>query len=258
MKILRIVLIVCVASILVFAGLIARELYTDWQSRSFYSNLSRDTETRYAVLVMDSTGEDDEEAEVQATSDWQPYVDFRALSYELPGLIGWIKLEGTQLDYPVMQTSDNDYFLTHLPDGEPHRSGSIFLDYRNAYDFSDKSILIYGHESRVDDMFGTLKHYRKQEFYDENPYMYLYTPTQDYMIVPFAVYLAHPILDHPPLYFEDDEVFLDYIESLKEVNLINTNIGVAGEDKIVSLVTCAYDFNNARLIVVGLLIEVWL
>ena len=264
-KILLIILLVLILCALALAGLIARELYTDWQSRSFYSNMLNDVGTRGSVHEPEHTDEDEEaddeeglaNPESVATSygEWVPYVDFRALNYDFPGIVGWIKLDDTLLNYPVMQYHDNNYFLTHLPDGTEHRSGSIFLDYRNSPDFSDKNMLIYGHESRVDDMFGALKNYRKQAFYNANPIMHLYTPEHDYLIIPFAAYLAHPVLDHPIMEFSSDEAFLAYINNLKSISFIRTNVDVSAEDRIVSLVTCAYDFNNARLIVVGIIVE---
>jgi len=265
-KILLIVLLILILIALALAGLIGWELYTDWQSRSFYSSLLSEVESSRSVHVVEHTDEgaeadDDEgvptsEPVAAGYREWTPYVDFRALNYDYPGIVGWIKLDDTLLNYPVMQYHDNDYFLTHLPDGTQHRSGSIFLDYRNNSDFSDKSILIYGHESRVDDMFGALKNYRKQAFYNANPIMYLYTPEQDFLIVPFAAYLAHPVRDHPIMEFSSDEQFLGYVANLKSNSFIRTNVDVSSEDRLVSLVTCAYDFDNARLIVVGILVEI--
>jgi len=262
-KILTIILLLLIIIALVLAGLIGREIYTDWQSRSFYSNLLSDIESgrnTHDLAPTDEEGDNEEGLPAQPVITnpgvWTPFVDFRALNYDFPGIVGWIVLEDTLLNYPVMQYTDNDYFLTHLPDGTQHRSGSIFLDYRNNRDFSDKNILIFGHESRVDDMFGALRNYRKQAFYNANPIMYLYTPNQDFLIVPFASYLAHPVLDHPIMEFTDDEQFLAYVANLKSNSFIRTNVDVSAEDRIVSLVTCAYDFDNARLIVVGILVEV--
>ena len=253
--ILKIVLGVCIMAAAVFATLLIRELYIDWQSRSFYDDLAANVETRQSEVGHTGTdgtspGQTEDDAE-----PWVPYVNFDGLSQVFPGIVGWIRLEGTQIDYPVMQYTDNDYFLTHLPDGTAHRSGSIFLDYRNERDFSDKSILIYGHETRAGDMFGVLKEYRDQEFFEANPVIYLHTPEKDYMIVVFAGHLAHSQRDHPPLYFEDDKEFIDYIESLKDSSFFTSDVDVSADDRIVSLCTCAYDFDEARLILVGIIVE---
>jgi len=260
---LRIILIVCIIGAGVFGGLLVREIVTDRQSREFYSDLTADVERRpdstddrepgtgsggdSALGSAGSTDSDDE------TVDWIPYVDFEALNNEFPGIVGWIKLEGTIMDYPVMQYIDNDRFLTHLPDGTSHRNGSIFLDYRNSSDFSDKSVLIFGHETRTGDMFGVLKNYREQEFFDANPTIDLHTPYEDFEIMIFAVHLAHSQRDHPPLDFDDDDDFMQYIEHIQNISFIKSNIEIQPDDRIVSLCTCAYDFNEARLIIVGIL-----
>jgi len=252
--ILRVLLVICILSVLVFASLLVREFYIDRQSQSFYFDLVVGVDRRVDEQEQSSTA-GASAGQSPGVADFVPYVDFEALDVEFPGIVGWIRLEGTLIDYPVMQYSDNDFFLTHLPDGTPHRNGSIFLDYRNSSDFSDKSILIFGHESRNLDMFGVLKNYRNQEFFDLNPIMYLHTPQNDYKLVLFAGHLAHSQRDHPPMEFENDEDFLDYIEHIKSISFFSSNVEVSATDRIVSLCTCAYDFNEARLIIVGILVE---
>jgi len=255
--ILRIILAICLLAVIAFAVMLVRELYIDWQSRSFYEKLSNDANTQSREPQLDPGTENIQQPlqPEDTESSWRPYVDFSALNSKYPGIVAWMKLEGTLLDYPVMQYKDNDYFLTRLPDGTNHRSGSIFLDHRNSSDFSDKSILIYGHETKEQDMFGALKNYRNPEFYEANPIIHLYTPKQDYLIVLFAGHLADPERDHPPLHFEDDEEFLSYIDHLKSISVFKSDVEVSADDRIVSLCTCAYDFSNARLVIVGILVE---
>ena len=256
--ILKVILAVCIVAAAVFATLLIRELYIDWQSRSFYDNLVAGVPTR--PREPGRSGAENAQMPSQDSDDddsipWVPYVDFDALNMDFPGIVGWIILDGTFIDYPVMQYTDNDFFLTHLPDRTQHRSGSIFLDYRNKPDFSDKSILIYGHETRAGDMFGVLKEYRDQEFFEANSVMYLHTPEKDYMLVLFAGHVAHSVRDHPPLDFADGDEFLEYIAHLKSISVFKSSVEVSADDTIISLVTCTYDFSNARLILAGKLVE---
>ena len=245
---MQVTLVICILSVVLFAGMITRELLINKQSQSFYENLATSAEAgRLEAPNQNGTNNPD-------SSDlFVPFVDFEKLDMDFPGLVGWIKLPNSPIDYPVMQHTDNDYFLSRLPDGTRHRSGSIFLDYRNSSDFSDKSILIYGHESREDEMFGSLKNYRNQKYFDENPIIHLYTPERDYEIILFATYLAHSQDDHPPLSFRNNEEFLRYIGQITDKSLIKSDVTVNGDDQIVSLCTCAYDFDEARLVVVGVL-----
>jgi len=253
---LQILLVICILAVVIFAGMIVRELLIDKQSQTFYENILAGIETNPREQSS-PTGQDNRPgSNPDDISDepFVPYVDFDKLNERFPGIVGWIKLYDSPIDYPVMQHTNNDYFLSRLPDGTSHRSGSIFLDYRNSSDFSDRSILIYGHESHEREMFGILKNYRNQSFFDENPVMYLYTPERDYEIRIFAVHLAHSQRDHPPLSFRDEEEFMQYIRQIQSISLITSGIEISAGDRIVSLCTCAYDFDEARLVIVGVLI----
>jgi len=256
-KILLIILAICILAVGYFVYMIIGELNTDSQSRSFYSSLAasaRLTDSEKGKTDAKDDENEDLTAQARGESEWTPYVDFEELSLKFPGLVGWIKLDGSEIDYPVMQHTDNDYFIERLPDGKPHRNGSIFLDYRNESEFSDKNMLIYGHMTRNQDMFGELKRYRNQDFFDANSVIWLHTPEKDYMIVLFSAHLAHSRRDHPPLSFEDTE-FMDYIEKIKKASLVVSDVIVNEDDRIVSFCTCAYDFNEARLIITGVLAE---
>jgi len=267
---LYVLLAISAAAVLTFGVLLGIELYTNWQSQSYYSNLSSGVVTRPREPGYSrpppSTGGNADEGDAGAPDGpgepgedfvWEPYVDFEALRESYPGMVGWIKLDGTQIDYPVMHTENNWYYLGHLPDGTSHRSGSVFLDYRNSADFSDKSMLIYGHYSRTHDMFGALEDYRKKGFYEEHPVIYLYTPERDYEMVLIAGYLVDSGVgaEIPPLSFRDDDAFISHIEKIKRLSFFASDVEVGPDDRIISLATCAYDFTNARLIIVGKLVE---
>ena len=260
---LNIMLGVCIAAFLIFGGWLGYELYMDWQSQQYYTTLSAGIEVRprepgYSKpptpSAPPSEGEVVDEPEEEEIV-WVPYVDFVALAERYPGVIGWIKLDGTALDYPIMQTDNNWYYLGYLPDGTKHRSGSVFMDHRNAPDFSDRNTMLYGHESRTEDMFGVLKNFRKQEFFEANPVMYIYTPEGDFQLALLAGYLVDSGVEQPTRVFRDDEHFLRYITDIKRRSFFKSDVEVSVDDRIVSLCTCAYDYTNARLIIVGKLIE---
>ena len=268
-KLLYIVLVISIAAVLVFAFNLGREIYTNRQSRKYYADLTVNIQTRPRSQAPNpstpAAGEperdiDDINAEPPQNADedeyeWLPYVDFAGLNDQFPGISAWIQLEGTVLDYPIMLWADNDYFLNHLSDGTNHRSGSIFLDYRNNADFSDKNTLLYGHASRTDDMFGLLKYYRDQTFYEEHPIMYIYTPDRDYELVLFAGYLLDSGYETPPLIFKGEDAYSAHLADIIRRSVFRSNVEVDANDRIVSLCTCAYDFTNARLIIVGKLVE---
>ena len=261
LKILYIILGVCVAGVLTFGIWLGVELYKDWQMRDYFTALAASVEMRprqpNSPGANPSSGSNIEgggEGEVNADESYEPwvsFVDFEELNKRFPGAIGWIILDGTPINYPIMQYTDNNFFLYHRPDGSAHRSGSIFMDYRNTADFTDRNTLLYGHMNRTGDMFGILRNYREQAFFEEHPVLYIHTPTTDYRLFVFAAYLVHAVTEQPRMIFQDDDDFEQYIQSIVSGSLIRSDILPTAQDRIVTLATCAYDFDDARLVIVG-------
>ncbi|MCL2165435.1 MAG: class B sortase [Oscillospiraceae bacterium] len=154
-----------------------------------------------AVASTGDTGVAETEAEETEALIRGPSLDFESLRLDYPEVVAWILIEGTPINYPVMQASDNDFYLTHLPNGSYNKMGSVFMDYRNAPDFSDLTSLIYGHNTRSGNMFGSLKNYNKQSYYEEHPLMILYTPERDYDVLLFAGYVINTAKETPNIWF---------------------------------------------------------
>ena len=96
-------------------------------------------------------------------------------------LCGWIKVDGTDIDYPFVQTTDNSYYLNHSFTKEENKSGWIFLDYRNNINNLDKNTIIYGHSRYDSSMFGSLRNALKKSWFNntENREIHLYTKAGD-------------------------------------------------------------------------------
>ena len=109
-----------------------------------------------------------------------PTVQFDELLKTNGDVIAWIYGANTHINYPVVQGSDNDYYLRHLLDGTWNDNGSIFMDCANSADFSDQNSLIYGHNMTSGAMFSNLVKYKQQAYYDQHPYLYMLTPQQSY------------------------------------------------------------------------------
>ena len=152
--------------------------------------------------------------------------DFSSLQAGSPDTVAWITGEDTPIDYPVMHTDNNEYYLSHLYSGEENRYGALFVDCRNTGLFTDPNTVIYGHNMKNDAMFGSLIGYKEQAYYEEHPTMTLYTPDGDYTI-----------------------------ELLSRSTFSSHGTAVPG-DRLVSLCTCTYEQNNARYLVVGRLLPV--
>ena len=131
--------------------------------------------------------------------------DFAALREINPDIVAWIYIEGTEINYPVVQGEDNDYYLKHLFNGEWNGSGCIFLDSRNDASFADRHSIIYGHHRKNGTMFTGLDKYKKQEFFDDHPVALLITPEKSDKVEFFAGYVAAPQDDAWEIGFTDAE-----------------------------------------------------
>jgi len=178
-------------------------------------------------------------------------VDFTSLERINPDVVGWIAAEGTKIDYPVVWGKDNYFYLHHLFTGERNKLGSIFMDYRNHSDFLDKNTIIYGHNMKDGSMFSFLTKYKVQRYFDNFQTMLLYTPIGDFTIELFAGIVVDGNYESVQLDFQDDYDFQSYIDSLKKKSTFESNTIVKADDRIITLCTCSYEFNNARYALYG-------
>lgn len=177
------------------------------------------------------------------------------LSYINEDYRGWITIENTNINYPILQGEDNDYYLSRDINKEYLKSGSIFLDYRNN-NFDDKNTVIYGHSMRNGTMFGQLKYFKESGALDENKYIYILSPegkTLKYEI--FSVYTSDINDNYIETSFNSDEEYKEFLDKICEKSLFPVNIDISTEDKILTLSTCSYEYENARTVIHGKLIE---
>ena len=181
-----------------------------------------------------------------------PEVDFTALQEINPDILAWIYIDGTEINYPVVQGEDNSYYLKHLFTGEWNSSGCIFLDSRNNGDFSDRHNVIYGHHMKNGSMFSGLDSYKKQDFYKLHPVVLILTPDQYYKMEIFSAYVANVEENAWEMGFTAAE-YEAWLKEIAEKTCITTNIVPAVTDSILTLSTCSYEFNDARFVVHGIL-----
>lgn len=183
-------------------------------------------------------------------------IDFSALMKDCPDTIGWLHASDGSVNLPVVQGTDNQYYLTHLPNGNYSSGGSLFLDYLNSADFSDESSFIYGHNMKNGTMLQPILEYQKQAYYDAYPVMYLLTPEQDFKLELFAGVLTPVESDVYTFSFESPESKQTFIDSLVERSTFVPQSIPTAEDRILCLSTCAYDYDNARYVVFAKLTEI--
>ncbi len=177
-------------------------------------------------------------------------VDFEELWAMNRDVVAWIYCPNTKINYPIVQTDDNDYYLNHLLDGTWNGNGSIFMDYENGPDFSDGNTLIYGHRMKTGAMFGEVSNYRYQSFYDEHPYLYIITPTQRYRVDLFAACVVSSVGKIYSLQPSED-VIRDCISRSSFSSSIDYPSG-----NIVTLSTCTAEAEDKRFVVLGELVPI--
>lgn len=182
-------------------------------------------------------------------------VDFDALRKKNKDVKGWIYSEDTVINYPVVQGSDNQYYLYRMINGEYNGKGSIFIDYRCEEPFEDFNTIIYGHRMKDGSMFNSLVKYRDKSYFDQHKTLMLVTPEQKYDIVVFGVVTIPADSDKYKYNFYSDGEKQSYLDWIKSESEIETGVKASKDDKIVMLSTCTYEYDDARLVVYGRLVE---
>lgn len=183
-------------------------------------------------------------------------VNFSELKKKNKDTIGWIKLEGTNVNYPVVQGTDNSYYLNHSFDKSYNKAGWVFMDYRNDYETLNKNTIIYAH-ARVDGtMFGTLKKVLNEEWHENksNHIIKFSTITKNYLWQIFSVYETKKESYYLTTKFSSDNDFNNFINVLKERSIFNFSATPKINDKIITLSTCK-DSKGNRIVVHAILIK---
>lgn len=169
--------------------------------------------------------------------------DFNELKQINKEVQGWIQVNGTNINYPYVQASDNDFYLNHSFDKSSNGAGWIFMDYRNNPQEFDKNTIIYGHGRSNTSMFGTLKNILKSSWFkDSNNYVIkLATGQENSLWEVFSVYKIPTTSDYLQIKFSSDEEFQNFANKLIERSAYNFNTPVNSTDKIITLSTCWND-----------------
>ena len=185
----------------------------------------------------------------------EPQAAFSQLLAANPETVAYLDA-GEGIEFAVVQR-DNEYYLTHNFFGEDTPEGTAFLDEGNSIWPLDEHILIHGHNMRDGSVFGDLDHFRDLEFLQENSIITFNTLYENGLYVPFAVFdmSATPgdqnYVDMRVFNFESDEDFLNFAFEAKDRSIFDIPVDVERGDHILSLVTCSYDDDNGRLIVMS-------
>lgn len=199
----------------------------------------------------DGAGEAPEEVPV-----WQdPYaqalkdMDFSALRQQNPDVLGWILIPGTRVSYPVVQGTDNSYYLDHTWRGGKNSVGAIFMECRNSSDLSDFNTIIYGHRMNNRSMFGTLSQYKSRSYWQAHPYVYL---TDDSGTHRYEIFAAGEVSVDSDVYrlgLRSSSGRQSFLDSCLSLSALNTGVTPHTYDKVLTLSTCTGNGHATRWVV---------
>lgn len=179
-------------------------------------------------------------------------IDFPAWQSLNSDVQAWIHNEAIRVDHPVLKSPDNEYYLTRDLDLSYKAMGSIFFDFRNNSDFSDPNTIIYGHNFDNGLMFSNLVWYKSQQFYEQNPFYYLYTPEQVYRVdIAAGIVVSETDTTYLVVDFSSDLEFSSLIQAIEKNSVIETEIELTPGDQLVTLYTCTNDWQGQRFVVIG-------
>lgn len=177
-------------------------------------------------------------------------IDFDALHDIDPNVAGWLYSKDTIINYPVAKGADNDYYLHHNIYGEAAGAGTLFIDCNNQDDLGDFNTIIYGHHMKDGSMFGSLQSYKEQDYYDQHSQLEYVTPTGRYHLQVISFYTTPAVSDTYKTSFADDQAKQDFLDMTVSKSEITPKYTATISDKLITLSTCAYEYDQARYVAV--------
>jgi len=223
---------------------------------SFFNSQKEEAETDEllnTIVISNAVNEEEEQ-------DSEMVIKVKELRKQYPEVIGWLEIEGTNINYPVMQTNNNDFYMTHNYKKEYSKDGALFLD--KAYDWSKPStnLLIYGHNNiGSSEMFVELLKYKKEDFYKEHKIIKFTTTSEEAEYEIIAVFKSRVYYSHEQnvfryYYFIDaknEAEFNNYVSNAKNASMYNIDASAKYGDSLMTLSTCEYSQKDGRFAVVA-------
>lgn len=165
-------------------------------------------------------------------------VDFQSLRTVNPDVTGWLYVESADISYPILQGPDNDYYLHRTWEKKDNFAGSIFMDYRNAPNFSDYNTVLYGHNMKDGSMFHKIQYLMTEEYYAKSPYIWILTPDGDHRYKIFAEYDTRYDSDTYTFFWHPGKALEDYIKERQALSIWESEGTLQGDERILTLSTC--------------------
>ena len=219
-----------------------------------YKNLAqlKGSGTKTGTLFHQIHYTEEEDVELEVLEEYQ------TLYNKNKKLIGWLKIDDTNIDYPVMQTTDNEYYLDHNMNQEYDKNGTIFMDKDCDVLRPSTNYILYGHHMKSGQMFGQLDLYKKKSYYEEHPYINFDTiyekgTYQVMYVFRSKVYKETEIVFKYYQFIDanSEQEFDSYMKEMAELSLYDTGVTAEYGDQLLTLSTCDYQETDGRFVVVA-------
>lgn len=250
-----IMLCACILSVCCF-GFFGIRVYVDRKNERLQENLITQKEENTTKSSVNRTANIHLSEEEEITVTVLP--EYEELLGKNQNLIGWIKIDDTNIDYPVMKTTDRSYYLTHGFDDEYDRNGCIFMDPDCDVINRSTNLILYGHHMHSGKMFGTLDQYKKYSYYEEHPIIQFDTIYEKGTYEVVYVFLSKVFYEDEITFkyyqFIDavsEEQFYSNCEEMEKMSIYDTGVTVSYGDQLLTLSTCDKTEEQGRFVVVA-------
>lgn len=176
-------------------------------------------------------------------------IDFLNLKAVNPQTVAWLSIDYTNVNYPIVQAQDNDFYLNHTFDKSFNNNGWTFMDFRNNSNMEDKNTIFYGHNLLNKTAFGSLSNIFTSDWVNKsNRTIIVMTETNKYYYEIFSAYYAEPELYYLTTYFNSNDEYQQFINVIKSRNILNIDVAVNSDDKIITLSTCSDDSKGRKVV----------
>jgi sortase, SrtB family len=267
-KTVRIILICLLTGVFIYAGyMLLGEMREYREAEEIYEE-SRRTFVLLETLpdLGDSTSIGTKTEDELAIERQFPHVqiDFDTLMETNGEIVAWIWVPETNISFPLLKTVDNMKYVHVSYNLQYNSSGAIFMDARNSANFADDNSIVFGHNMKNGTMFGSLKNYREQDYLANHKTIFIFTPEKAFMYEVFAAYETNATSEVYTCMFETEELSIigdmvktmengEYLDMIKENTLIDSDIWPEMGERLITLSTCAAEWNS-RFVIHGVLI----
>lgn len=242
------ILLIVNISFNVFSRYTARKEYSELRSQKPYTlkipNIQSEIKEKY-----------EEGVKIVEINDRNHTDMLKKLKLKNPDTIAWLEIPGTKINYPIMQSKDNVFYLRKNFNKKYSVSGSVFADYRNSPEFNDQNTVIYGHNMKDGSMFYDVTLLKSQDFFNRNHKIYVTLDNKLLEYEIFSVYETKKDYNYrAPKY--DELYFESRLNEFKRKSVVKTSTEVDSSSKLLTLSTCSYTFYDARFVVHAVLTSV--